>query len=80
MEEYKNAARPKRTNSDKAEVFAAAMGLPLHSGPYNDEEKEAILKAAFPKGYIVMADEDPSASMGLPGKWMEKTKVWIRTE
>ena len=80
MEEYKNAARPKRTNSDKAEAFAAAMGLPLHSGPYNDEEKEAILKAAFPKGYIVMSDENPAASMGLPGKWMEKTKVWIRTE
>lgn len=80
MEEYKNAARPQRANSDKAEVIAAAQRLSLSSNRESNGPDAAILESAFPKGYIVMADEDPSASMGLPGKWMEKTKVWIRTE
>ncbi len=77
--EEKNAARPQRTNSDKAEEIAAAMGLPLHSGPYNDDEKRAILEAAFPIGYWAVSTEDPALS-GLPGRWVEIGKVWERVE
>ena len=80
MEEKENAARPEGTDSVKAKVIAAAMGLPLHGGPYDDDERKAILEAAFPKGYIVVSEDDPSVSRSLPGRWMEKSKVWIRVE
>ena len=77
--EEKNTARPVGTSSDKTAVAAAAMGLPLHSGPYNDDEKKAILEAAFPIGYWAVSTEDPALS-GLPGRWVEIGKVWERVE
>ena len=76
----KETARPVGTSSDKAEGVAAAMGLPLHSGPYSDDEKKAILETAFPKGYVLLNPDDPAVSAGLPGKWNEINRVWVRVE
>lgn len=75
----KETARPVGTSSDKAEGVAATMGLPLHSGPYSDDEKKAILETAFPIGYWAVRTEDPALS-GLPGRWVEIGKVWERVE
>ena len=43
-----------------------------------DSDKETMNKA-YPVGHLLLAQENPSLS-GIPGRWVETTKVWIRTE
>ena len=43
-----------------------------------DSDKETLNKA-YPVGYLLLAPENPSLS-GIPGRWVETNKVWIRAE
>ena len=47
--------------------------------PMEPDSDKATLDEAYPVGYLLLAHENPSL-LGIPGRWIQTNKVWIRAE